>query len=165
MAKSTPKKQAAPAPMDASAREIAQPVASGNTPRDCWAIKTLVAEFTDLFPETSHETSNRDGRNTALAVTFYLGDLIEDDENAATNLLGLIGSDERVAHVTADDSHVLVEMRGNPRTQDSRESFGLADAYLVMIEDADEQMTFAPCPGADMECPPWETATFEGGSA
>lgn len=123
-------------PMDNRIQEIREPVMATNTPRVCWTLKTLVAEFTELFPETSAEYGGRDGRNTAINVTLYLGDLVEDDEMLATALLRLTISDPRIAYVEAEDSNVLVEVVVGPHTQDSREPFHLGEA-LTVLDEAD----------------------------
>jgi hypothetical protein len=124
----------APQPMDPGAPEVRTPTASTNRRRDCWAIKTLVAEFLALFPETPYETDGYDGRNTALHAQFDLSVLDQPERDTATALLELVETDERVAEVLAEDDYVMVLMHSNPRTQDSRNSFGLGDAYLVLTE-------------------------------
>lgn len=133
MSKNTKKGQ--PEPMDPAVREAAVPVTSTNKPRDCWAIKTLVAEVTSLFPETSHETSNYDGRNTALDVTFDLS-MVEPgpDLDGLIDLLVLVESDERVREVIIDGSLALVSFRPGPRTQDIRDPFDLDKAWDVLCE-------------------------------
>lgn len=128
---------AAPEPMDPSARETTTPVPSSNHPRVAYALQTLVAEVRHLFPETPVEYSNVDGRNTSLDATFDLTVLDSEDRSAFRDLMRLTTSDERVAEVLTEDDQVLVSIRSNPRTQDSREPFGLNDAWLVMHEDAD----------------------------
>ena len=130
-------------PMDAGVQEKAQGAPSTNSPRACYAIKTLVAEFRNLFPETVTEYSNYDGRNTALSVTFDLTGIPEDDRGAATDLMTLLddpayNEDRRVEYVIVEDEQVLVTMRSNAQTQDSREPFGLADAYMVLAGEADD---------------------------
>lgn len=133
-------------PMEASSKP---PAAVGtpatNTVRVCWAAKTLVEEFTDLFPETPVEYSNPDGRNTMLDVTFDLTVLDDEMEDAATALLELIHTDVRVNVVLAENNAVLVSFKSSARTQDNRDSFGLADAWDVLTdgEEFDEPSIYA----------------------
>ena len=128
--------------MDPSIVENKTPVVVPNNQRVCWAIKTLCEEVWNLFPETPVEYSNHNLRNTALDVTFDLTALdAEADRIDLPNLLPLIKVDPRVADVivSKDDEgfpeYVLVSMRNSARTQDNRESFGLAQALMVMGED------------------------------
>lgn len=144
MSKPDPKTE----PMDAKIKEVQNPTPATNNQRVCWALKTLVAEFLELFPETPVEYSNYDGRNTALDATFDMTVMSgTDDELMATALLRLLVSDERVATVLAEDSAMLVGVRPGPRTQDSREPFNLNDAFMVLIE-ADER--------EDADLPEWD---------
>lgn len=136
-------------PMDDGIREQAVGVPNANNRRVCYAIKTLVAEVLELFPETPVEYSNYDGRNTALDVTFDLTVLNADDRETLSTLLQLLGDrayseDQRIREVTYDDSAVLVSIISGPRTQDIREPFGLADAYVVLAEDDEEAIIGAP---------------------
>lgn len=133
------KKSDEPTPMDASIRERATGTTASNTQRVCYAIKTLVAEMHALFPETPVEYSDYDGRNTALAVSFDLSPL---DEETGTTVLALFtlfdfDADPRIASVDADGPVVLISFRANARTQDSREPFGLAEAWEVLTEGDD----------------------------
>lgn len=141
MTKNTTKKPAAkkatakaPEPMDASVRETVTPEIAANAHRKCHAIKQLISEVDALYPEVPTQTGNIDGRNTALDVEFDLTVLDLVDQTLATELLMLVQNDERVAEVLASDSQVLVSFRSNPRTQDSRASFNLGDAYDILIE-------------------------------
>lgn len=139
----TPAKE--PESMDPSIREGRVGTPQANTERPCWAISTLNEEVWALFPETPVEYSDVNGRNTALSVTYDCTALdVETDRIDLPNLLALIRDDARVDQVliSKDDEkvnidYVLVQMRSNPRTQDNREPFGLADALLIMAE-ADE---------------------------
>lgn len=127
-----------PEPMDVTAREARVGTAHHNHSRVCYAIKTLVAEVHELFPETPVEYSNFDGRYTALDVTFDLTVLDDEDEARLARLLSLIENDARVAEVIADeDGAALVSIRSNPRTQDMRDPFGLGPAYLLLAGDDD----------------------------
>lgn len=142
-------------PMDAKIKEVLNPKPAANNRRVCWTLKTLVAEFAELFPETPVEYSNYDGRNTALDVTFDLTVLDEADRATVIAMFSLFDSDSdsRIAAVITDghwpegvDGAVLIGIQPGPRTQDSREPFGLGDAYMVLIE-AEE--------GMDANSPGW----------
>lgn len=130
----------APEPMDPDAREgTAAP--RTNNQRPCWAIKTLVAEVHSLFPETPVEFSNYNGRNTALDVSFDLTTLDNDDAISLIEALALTQNDERVVGVVSEDGALLVSMRANPRTQDSREPFGVVQAYGILTDEPFEEPT------------------------
>lgn len=126
-----------PEPMEAS---TTPPAAVGtpatNNVRVCWAAKTLVNEFTDLFPETPVEYSNPDGRNTMLDVSFDLTAVPDSDRDAAAALLELVETDARVGSVFIESAaeSLLVSFKSSARTQDSRDSFGLADAWDVLSD-------------------------------
>ena len=124
-------------PMDTNIRERSVGEIHQNMKRTCHAIKQLVAEVAELFPETPVEYSNYDGRNTALGVTFDL--TVHDNDEAITlcQLLGLVETDERVEQVIVEDQQGYVLIKSHPLTQDSRDSFGLADTYEVLT-DGDE---------------------------
>lgn len=129
------KKDTAPAPMDDSVREVANPTTSTNHPRVCWAIKTLVSELTVLFPEIgTPEYGDVDGRNTALSVTFDCSMVDEDDQIDLSALLSVLPVDPRVADTEVGSDQAYVLMHANPRTQDTRDPFGLADAIHAMEE-------------------------------
>lgn len=125
-------------PMDDGIRERSIGEMRPNAKRQCWAIKTLVAEVHALFPETVVSYDDYDGRNTALSVTFQLDGFNTDtDADDLHNLLALLGDpahneDQRIERVTCGDDEVCILMRSDPRTQDSREPFGLADALSVL---------------------------------
>lgn len=124
-------------PMDDTTREAKVGKPHTNQQRVCYAIETLVGEVHDLFPETPVEYSGRDGRGTALDVSFDLSVLDDRDTSLLLALLGLLDSDERVAAVITEDKASLVSMRSDPRTQDSRASFGTADAFDVLTDEPD----------------------------
>lgn len=128
-------------PMDASIRESRTGTIHVNQQRPCYAAKTLVAEVTELFPETPFEYSNYDGRNTALDVSFDLTMLDHEDTASLIALLTLFdfGADPRINLVIEEDEVVLVSFRPSARTKDSRESFGLADAWDIFSSDAEVQ--------------------------
>lgn len=124
-------------PMDTSIREEAVAVPVTNNQRVCWAAKTFVAEVNELFPETPVEYSNYDGRNTALGVTFDLSMLDSSENQLLVDLLTMKPYDPRIIEVAADydTQSVYLRFKADPRTQDLRDPFGLADAYEVLIED------------------------------
>lgn len=116
-------------PMDPSVHERVTGIAHHPRERNAYALDTLITEVMDLFPETTYEVSGRDLRGVALHVQFF----IEHEGLAA--LLTLLDSDPRVEEVVRDDEEVLVALRSSARTQDSRDSFGLTEAWEVIAED------------------------------
>lgn len=104
-----------------------------NNQRMAYALKTLIDEVLELFPETPYEISNFNGRNTALDVTFELISSNQPDE--LYDLLFLATSDDRVQGVILEDDKVLVSLKADTRTQDIRRSFGLADALDILVEN------------------------------
>lgn len=132
-----------PEGMDPSAPETKTPPTGevggmSNTARVAYAIKQLVKEVEELFPETPVTYGNINGRNTALSVEFDLTSLDKSEREALTNLAGLVESDPRVLDVLPLSESVLITLRANPVTQDSREPFGLADALHVLADPDDE---------------------------
>lgn len=138
-----------PESMDSSAREQVVPMTPSTNHRDCYALLTLVAEVTGLFPETTYETSGANAFNTALVVQFTAHETPD-----LYPLLSLIESDGRVAEVLYDASEdsVLVSFHSNFRTQDSREPFGLAEAHAILTSggsiglDEDDDFALEPDP-------------------
>ena len=137
-----------------------------NAPRQCWAIKTLVAEVHTLFPETPVQYSNVDGRNTALAVAFDATGLSEDDRADFINLMQLLtdpayNDDRRIEYGIIEDEQVIISMRSDPRTQDSREPFGLTDALHVLSgeDDGDDDEYW---PNKDLQDPMPDFSTTRG---
>ena len=124
-----------PAPMDPSVREtsVAAPVA--NHPRTAYSLETLAQEMTNLFPETSVEFSSVNGFNVALDATFDVFSIDESDREHFVSLLRLVEDDHRIKDVNVEDDHVLVGAWPSMRTQDLREPFDLAAAYLVLTGD------------------------------
>lgn len=129
-----------PEPMDASASEQKTGTAASNTPRACYAIKTLIKEVNDLFPETTHTVGNYSGRNVGLSVAFDLSELDDEDQIAVTDLFKILDSDIRVAGIVTDteNSVVTISMKPSARTQDSRDSFGLGVAWEILTEGEPE---------------------------
>lgn len=126
-------------PMDDGIREQAVGVPNTNSQRECWAIRTLVSEVLALFPETSVEYSNYNGRSTALDVTFDLTSMQGGDSVIFNNLIGLLDDgDPRVREVITEDyAQALVSMLPDPRTYDLRNPFGIAQAYETLTGDDD----------------------------
>jgi len=144
--------------MDDGIRERNVGEARPNAPRQCWAIKTLVAETAVLFPETPVEYSDYDGRNTALSVTFDLTSLPGGDSVLFNNLMAILDTDERVKEVIASDyDQAYVLMHSNPRTQDSRDPFGLDDALSILSDDEDTEDGFL---SATVGGAPWTDKDF-----
>lgn len=129
-----------PEAMDPSIREVAEPTPFTNRQRVAYSLRTLVAEVHDLFPGVPVEFANYDGRNTALAAVFDLTVLDDDDNMNLTEVLRLTVTDPRVADVVAEDGAVAVTLHSNPRTQDDRGRFGLADAYEVLVGESDSEV-------------------------
>lgn len=120
--------------MDAGVRELKDGVMHVNHTRSCWAIKQLVQEVEALFPETEYTVENYNERNTGLDVVFSTG-----DEPELRALLVLVADDTRVLRVEVDEDsdQVRVKFKPNPRTQDSRDSFELDEAWSI-LGDFDE---------------------------
>lgn len=130
--KKTTKADEAGQPMDPAAREAATAEPTENTKRVCYALRTLVGEVAELFPETPIEWTDYDGRNTALGVTF---DLTANPDGAALGeLLLLTKTDHRVLDVIVENGAAFVTMHSSARTQDLRDSFNLDAAYEVLVE-------------------------------
>lgn len=133
-------------PMDPAVREVAaEGQAMSNAPRVCYAAQTLIEEFTELFPETTYETCDVDGRNTALGVKFAIGAIQDEEERSiAKTMIRTLTVSDRVYEAAVYynvkiglDHDVATEegyvrFHSNPRTQDSREPFGLAEAYEIL---------------------------------
>jgi hypothetical protein len=152
-----------PKMMDPSIPEASVAAPQANTGRPCWAIETLREEVQALFPETAIEYSAYNGRNTALGVTFDCAMLDDEDWTIARKAVGLIPVDARVQEIVVDGDQRIIyaAMYSNARTQDSREPFGLADAYALLIEGDDEEPT-----GADGGTAERTSAdTMDGGGA
>lgn len=126
----------APEPMDNRIQEAAVGTPATNNQRPCWAIKTLVAEVLSVFPETSVEYSNYNGRNTALDVTFDLTGIDSDLRGAVSDVLDLLSLDVRVARAFTEEDQMLVSITSSPRTQDSRETFGIDSALRDILSES-----------------------------
>lgn len=134
----------APEPMDPGARETDGPAPEHvNSERTAYALKTLVSEVLELFPETPHEFSERNGRNTALAVTFDVTPLDLDERDKFASLLSLAKADDRVEEVIVDEEGlVCVRLVNSHRTADIRDPFDLPAIWADMGED--ERPVVAP---------------------
>lgn len=125
-----------PKPMDDSIRERTQGVPSPNRARVAHALKTLVAEMHEVFPETPVEYSNYDRFNAALDVTFDLTGLDAGDSVVFNDLIKMIDGDERVATVLTEDySQAVVSLHPAARTKDKRDPFGLPAAFGVLMDE------------------------------
>lgn len=120
--------------MDDSVEEITYRQPPQTRQRTAYALEQLTAEVERLFPETTVELSGFDGRGTALDALFLTS--TEEEGVELLNLLEHIRADERVSCVVGAIGAVLVQIRSNPRTQDSREPFGLNDLWLIFAEEA-----------------------------
>lgn len=130
-------------PMDASFREDKVGTMATNHKRVCWALKTLIAEIVEVFPETTNavEYSNYDGRGAALTATIDLTVFDKEDEGLFLQLLNLVGDDHRVYDVVADTdvtSSVAVTLKSNPRTQDLRTTFNVSPAWVILALAGEE---------------------------
>ena len=125
-----------PEPMDSSTIEHAVGSAAVNTGRVCYALKTLVDEVHELFPETPVEYSDYDGRPAAHGAQFDTTVInVPEDRDMFVALLELTSTDERVEEVIYEEDIVLVAIIRNPRLQDSRDSFGLREAFDIITSD------------------------------
>ena len=127
-----------PQPMDPGGPEPTSAPRSPNRQRSAYAITTLVSEVEQVFPGVRSEPSNYNGFNTATDVTFDLTSVSEDEVATLTTLLSMLDSDSRVARVDVEDGQALVSLHSNLRTQDLRDSFGVAQAHEVLSAKADE---------------------------
>lgn len=122
-------------PMDASVREDSIGHVHVNNERPCWAIKTLLAEVKDLFPETENVVVHGyNERGVGLSVTFDLTTV----DPAVWELYGMLSEDTRVEEVVSDEGNCTVVFRNNARTQDLRDEFGLAEAWMILSDDGDD---------------------------
>lgn len=135
--KDSTKSDREPQPMDATAVERATAEPLQYRQRVCYAIRTLVAEVHEMFPETPVEFSNFNGRNVALSVAFDLTALDQIEADDLTTVLCLLDHDTRVESVVAEEGQVLVSMHNSARTQDHTDEFGILDALAVMDEPVD----------------------------
>lgn len=114
-------------PMDNAAAESKTPTPAQNRRRPAYALKTLVDEVVELFPEVQYEFDGYDGRGTALSV-----DITVYGSPGLAELLTLVEGDLRVEKVTEEDGIVRVDLYSNPRIQDMRTSFGLDSAWEIL---------------------------------
>lgn len=125
----------APEPMDNQIKEnlVGEPIR--NNQRVCWAIKTLVNEVHSVFPETPVEYSNYTARNVALDVAFDLTTIDADLRGPVSDVLDLLSLDMRVARAFTEEDQSMVSITSSPRTQDSREPFGVDAALRDILRD------------------------------
>lgn len=151
-------------PMDDGIREREVGVAAPNRQRECWAIKTLAAEVDHLFPDTPVTYSDHNARNAALSVEFDFMGLDDDVRPYALDLLTMMGDsayneDSRIASVSVVGWEVKVTMKAHPILMDTRDPFGLPEAWAVLFEaddDDDEQGGLTALVGDA----PWTDADF-----
>lgn len=130
-------------PMDASFREDKIGTMATNHKRVCWALKTLISEIVEVFPETENavEYSDYDGRGAALTATIDLT-VFDNDDDAILflQLIYLVGDDHRVYEVVPDEvtSSVAVTLKSNPRTQDLRTTFNVSPAWVILALAGEE---------------------------
>lgn len=100
--------------------------------RHAYAMKVLVSEVTGLFPEITYEFGVPRAWGAITTVIFEV-----DHVEGAADLLRLVSNDERVESATYDHREGLFEIALRPslRTMDSREPFGLPEAWSVMVEE------------------------------
>lgn len=121
-------------PMDPTVREARVGTPATHQQRVCYAAKTLVAEVHEMFPDLPVEYSNYNGRNTALDVSFDTTVLDTPEALDLGMVLELLDGESRVSEVIVEDDVALVSFKNNPRTQDSKEPFGLADGIAVLSD-------------------------------
>ena len=126
-------------PMDASAVEKAVGIPAAASDRSAYALAALIDEIQSLYPEVAVEITKRTGRGVGVEAQFAF----DSGSEYLTELLSLLVLDERIEEVVIDREEGLstVSVWPNPRTQDSRESFGLVEAYAVMIDSADPELS------------------------
>lgn len=118
--------------------KVAEPTVVVESPkvyRTADALIVLIEEVAALFPETSYELGLPNKWGVIGHVTFETHGI-----EGLFELLGLLTSDPRVMAVTTDARESLVEVGLHPslRTMDSKEPFGLGDAWVILSEE-DEQ--------------------------
>lgn len=125
----------APEPMDPAIREVPEPQPVQTRKRNAYALETLRDEVVHLFPETqdAFDISGIDGRGVAHDITFDLTVIPEEDRDGFASLIHLIEDDHRVAQIIREGDQVYVSIVTDARHQDSRDTFGLNDAWMVLI--------------------------------
>lgn len=129
-------------PMDTTLYEEKFPVPKENRKRVCWALKTLVSEIHEVFPETLNavEYSDYDGRGAALTATIDLTVFDPDDTALFIQLMELVGGDSRIYEVVTDEEVVAlaVTLQSSPRTQDLRTTFNVPATWLILALEGSE---------------------------
>jgi hypothetical protein len=124
-------------PMDPGAQELlpGEQTVITHASRLCYALRTLVEEFTELFPETTYEVFDINGRNTALSVRFNLAAITDQErEDAAAALIRMLAGEPRVLESGVEAREGYVRFRPSARTQDNPETFSLRAAYEILID-------------------------------
>lgn len=121
-----------PAAPQRGERVGAEYLSTQEQPRHAYAMKVLVSEVTGLFPEITYEFGVPRAWGAITTVIFEV-----DHVEGAADLLRLVSNDERVESATYDHREGLFEIALRPslRTMDSREPFGLPEAWSVMVEE------------------------------
>lgn len=133
MRRNTRKTEVAETPsMDPSVGEVPNttenPRVFTNHPRECYSLTTLVAEVHAIAPEVTYEADNADVTNAALDVTF------SGCDSRLISVLNLLRGDARIEHTISNTEEGLfyVSFYANAVTKDSRETYNLADALVVL---------------------------------
>ena len=124
-----------PQPMDPDAPETSAPAEGSpfqSRERTAGALVALIEEVTELFPEVTYEKGNPEAWRVISRVTFEVGEV-----EGLVSLLNLLLADTRVMALTIDSQENLVEvaLKHSFRTMDIRDSFGLAEAWMILIEE------------------------------
>lgn len=121
----------APQMMDPDAVEVQRAINKMPRQRVAYALMTLIEEIEELFPETTIEIVDRNGRGVGYAASFATHESPELKE------LILLLRDPRVEGTIHDDKEDLafVSLHNNSRTMDNRDPYDLASALAVLRED------------------------------
>lgn len=136
----TKKNTSGPEPMDADAPERAVAAPTANRQRECYAMMTLRSEVETLFPETSISFGDPDGWGVKHEIIFDMSMLDEAEFKSASLLLSMSLLDDRVVAFAKDEEEqsMAVEFVTDRRYRDSRETFGLDDAWLILTGGASQ---------------------------
>ena len=138
-------------PMDPGAKERLTPDPIQNRARTAKALRTLISEVLEVFPETPHEVSGANGWATALDVTFDVSGLVSEDRDDLLTVLNLIAeSDHRVLGVYYEDDHALISLENNPKVYDTQTPFMFGPAWGALRNPASPE----PEPESEPESEP-----------
>lgn len=131
-----------PQMMDPDAVEVRNAVNMVSSQRVALSLTTLIDEVQALFPETTHEVIDFNGRKVGYSVSFAT------HESPGLADLILLISDPRVEGTIYDPKEELafVSLHNNPRSMDSRDPFNLAEAWEVLAgaPETEEPQTEEP---------------------